>query len=1041
MSTTKAVKSLFKVLKNDIQSLNESVSKLVDQVNKFSAFEFNSVTESAVVEFVKMSNFLLAEFKFLYNGKHSASQRSGLYYDLLTERLNKLEGYPNKRQSQLDLMDNYLKIISSELFSCIKKIREKINDFRNFISTLEKVTITYTTHDLENSLDVSNYFAKSVTYESKVNYLIPEEISNFDCDTCLTNHPWRGHHESKKRKRLLNIDNQGKKSKKSQDPVDKQKKYEHVVSDDDNAVVNERKSTKHSKQHNTSSIVNSVSNLPTGEIAHQPLKRDKTTSVQKFIADFNFDNVDILVKSNFQDNEKKLSLAATQLFRDEKCNEERRRAFIFQIISIYSAMKISFLEFFILLERSIQRIKKEEMDLLRSDGFTTKNDQEKLRDSLQRKARKFVGSYGKTIFDFLREFKSCETIVEKTLLFKNLWPLSDLTDEFLWNMSTTMTTTVNMLYSEDHLLVGLSAEGFQSFRNELYSAIQDDTVCQLFSSNEKDKCIEHIRSLVHTSQDRFSKTSFVENLWNLVCEYHHSTLPKAGSRSLPWELRHQKTRNLEEMDSITTKDKRRRRSKKEPNVFGAGGTVESTSLETTDEVISRTENPNRAATTCFESEANYFVDEDISSSDKKLPLIKMHGDSSADQLPLIKINGDTSADQLPLSMHGDTSAHQLPLIKIHGDTSVHQLPLSMQGDTSADHQLPSIVVKRLSLSNEDTSAFLVVDNATKDDCKSDEIVLSKQVPDDFNYESDDDILECEVFDETDLVVNSSNVAGSVEELLDVLFQHLSIEEIWENIDDIWASQKTVDLTGEAEAVNTVTPAPNKSSSVCNRALNLSGIETKSINTQLNFISPSNTPNGYGVDVFRKTIDHLSVDFKNRFSEKANYCFYWNLEQDLAKAVANNFEEFFESDEYISLLTFFNLTPWSLPLTFFHCIFCIGNDYVLAYMDSKSFCLHIWANANDDRIQSLYDNIRALLSAIGTAREFTISKNSYQVDEFSESTLFFIFLHHLNTIREGKSVNEMPFFEPLWAESKREKLIDMVHAVKLPTIDVFFELLF
>jgi hypothetical protein len=1036
MSTTKAVKSLFKVLNNDIQSLNKSGSKLVDQVNKFSAFEFNAVTESAVVEFVKMSNFLLAEFEFLYNGKHIASQRSGLYYDLLTERLNTLEGFENKRQSQLDSMDNYLKIISSELFSCIKKIREKINDFRNFISTLEKVTITYTTHDLENSLDVSNYFAKSVTYESKVNYLIPEEISNFDCDTCLTNHPWRGHHVSKKRKRLLNIDNQGKKTKKSQDP-----KYEHVVSDDDNAVANERKSTKHSKQHNTS-IENSVSNLPTGEIAHQPLKRDKTTSVQKFIADFHFDNVDILVKTSYQDNEKKLSLAATQLFRDEKCNEERRRAFIFQTISIYSAMKISFLDFFILLERTIQRIKKEEMDLLRSDGLTNRNDQEKLRDSLRRKARKFVGSYGKTIFDFLREFKSCETIVQKSLVFKRIWPMSELSDELLLNMSTTMTDTVNTLYSEDHLLVGLSAEGFQSFRNELYSAIQDDTVFQLFSSNEKEKCIEHIRSLVHTSQERFSKTSFVENLWNLVCEYHHSTLPKAGSRSLPWELRNLKARNLEEMDSITTKDKRRRSSKKEPNVFGAGGTVESTSLETTDEVISRPENPNRAATTCFESEANYFVDEDISSSDKKLPLIKMHGDSSADQLPLsmqgdtsadqlplIKINGDTSVHQLPLSMHGDTSAHQLPLIKIHGDTSVHKLPLSMQGHTTSSDQ-------QLSLSNEDTSAFLVVDNATKDDCKSDEIVLSKQVPDDFNYESDDDILECEVFDETDLAVSSSNVAGSVEQLLDVLFQHLSIEEIWENIDDIWASKKT----GEAEAVNTVTPAPNKSS-VCNRALNLSGIETKSINTQLNFISPSNTPNGYGVDVFRKTIDHLSVDFKNRFCEKANYCFYWNLEQDLAKAVANNFEEFFESDEYISLLTFFNLTPWSLPLTFFHCIFCIGNDYVLAYMDSKSFCLHIWANTNDDRIQSLYDNIRALLSAIGTAREFTISKNSYQVDEFSESTLFFIFLHHLNTIREGKSVNEMPFFEPLWAESKREKLIDMVHAVKLPTIDVFFELLF
>jgi hypothetical protein len=83
----------------------------------------------------------------------------------------------------------------------------------------------------------------------------------------------------------------------------------------------------------------------------------KKSSTKKFIAEYKFSYTDILVKTNFQDNKKMLAIAASQLFYDEKCNEERQRSFVFHILSIYAEMKISFQEFFLLLERTIQKLK------------------------------------------------------------------------------------------------------------------------------------------------------------------------------------------------------------------------------------------------------------------------------------------------------------------------------------------------------------------------------------------------------------------------------------------------------------------------------------------------------------------------------------------------------------------------------------------------------------------------------------------------------------------------------------------------------------
>ena len=99
---------------------------------------------------------------------------------------------------------------------------------------------------------------------------------------------------------------------------------------------------------------------------------------------------------------------------------------------------------------------------------------------------------------------------------------------------------VDLLYAEDQLLVCLSVEGFQSFRNDLYSAIQDETVSQLYFLNQKGNCLLRIQSLVSsTTAACFKKPSFLNNLWTYVGEYQSSislenaTTPTGGTKKYP----------------------------------------------------------------------------------------------------------------------------------------------------------------------------------------------------------------------------------------------------------------------------------------------------------------------------------------------------------------------------------------------------------------------------------------------------------------------------------------------------------------------------
>jgi hypothetical protein len=133
-----ATKAMFKMLNGDIKMLSEFVSKFELQVEMFAVLNFSSTSEIAIVDFVKMSNFLITEYElFLYNGKKDVSaKRTNKSYDFLNGRLTSLEQLETKKQNTLDNLDNQLKLISYKLHGCIQKIRDQINVFKTSFAYL-----------------------------------------------------------------------------------------------------------------------------------------------------------------------------------------------------------------------------------------------------------------------------------------------------------------------------------------------------------------------------------------------------------------------------------------------------------------------------------------------------------------------------------------------------------------------------------------------------------------------------------------------------------------------------------------------------------------------------------------------------------------------------------------------------------------------------------------------------------------------------------------------------------------------------------------
>jgi hypothetical protein len=825
------------------------------------------------------------------------------------------------------------------------------------------MSINYTPHEIAS--DISTFYTKSVTYDSKI-FDISSMMAEFNFGKILQIHAWHDKQSvvNKKRRELSSNESVRKKSKSStHKPSQKSSNHDHDKSDIGKNHSDFNYTTEHDDMQSESKI-QPVSNEKTQSVA-KSIKKVKKPAFDKFIEQYNFTNTDILDQSSFQENEMKLAIAAAQLFREEKCNEERQRAFVIHILSLFAEMKVSFLEFFILLERSIQRIKKEEMDLLDADGL--KNNT--LRDSLQRRARKFVSSHGKMIFDFLMEFKSCKTTPEKAQVLTKLWPLSELSNEFLNDVSNVITSLVKMLYAEDQLLVCLSAEGFLSYRSDLYLALQDETVRQLYISDEKDKCILQIQSLVSpTISASLKKTSFVNNLWNLVGEYHKSDLPKAGSREIPWELRKLKQRSLEDTDSKTSGKKKRTRK-----------------------TISK-------------------------------PLDSI--DNTITEKPIKKINSVTGTDEDILSDIIPCSKSEDPHYSVTGTDEV-KLSDSISCSRSED--------PHYSVTGCDASTVDLMDVDIKN--KSSGEVVRKIEQYDSCDENEDEIQDCAFLDTTDFEFIPIDDFPSMNEVLSALLGHLSIEEIWENIDDLWANNNMVlvgDLTNE-KCYNTVTPAPN----YCN---------------QLSFISPDKekqtaicTPSENDCGKCLSAINQLAKDFGNLYKHAdtdIQYSFFWNLQHDLNISVQNNFEEFFtiNNGEYESLLAFVNTNIQQL--NFFHCIFTCESEYVLTLMDSRTFCLHVWAKSIvftnwDKQIQSFLDNFRKFLATVDVSREVSFRKSFYDETDRSDVCSFITLLGHFYSVHEGKNIVEDTSLNKY---QRRNTLKKMVDADKLPTIDEFFDVL-
>ena len=88
---------MLKMLTGDIKMLSEFVSKYKLQVEMSAVLSFSSTSEIAIADFVKMSNFLITEYEFLYNGKNVSAERQNKSFDFLNGRLTSLEQLESKK--------------------------------------------------------------------------------------------------------------------------------------------------------------------------------------------------------------------------------------------------------------------------------------------------------------------------------------------------------------------------------------------------------------------------------------------------------------------------------------------------------------------------------------------------------------------------------------------------------------------------------------------------------------------------------------------------------------------------------------------------------------------------------------------------------------------------------------------------------------------------------------------------------------------------------------------------------------------------------
>ena len=165
------MRSMLKEFAAKRQILNQLVVSFSKNVNKFTNMEWNDFNETAVVEFTKISNFLLSEFEFLYNGKAKSVARlemdeNKLYYDLMLNILNHLDDQLKSEGTLYDKLndeDCKLRLIGVNLDSLVLQIKSKISMFQRLVDT-DALRVNYS---IGSEKELSSFYSSSIDFESK----------------------------------------------------------------------------------------------------------------------------------------------------------------------------------------------------------------------------------------------------------------------------------------------------------------------------------------------------------------------------------------------------------------------------------------------------------------------------------------------------------------------------------------------------------------------------------------------------------------------------------------------------------------------------------------------------------------------------------------------------------------------------------------------------------------------------------------------------------------------------------------------------------
>jgi hypothetical protein len=149
------------------------------------------LNEQSILEFAKISNFLLCEYEFLYNGKRQTTSRQEMkqnemvFYDLLLDELNTLDN--NYTSEKLDHQDCLLKIIGVSLDDLVVDIKNKIICFKSFFNS-DATRLNYRKGQ-ETRNELSNFYVFSVDFGSK-RISLDLAAPAFNLNEALLRHPW-----------------------------------------------------------------------------------------------------------------------------------------------------------------------------------------------------------------------------------------------------------------------------------------------------------------------------------------------------------------------------------------------------------------------------------------------------------------------------------------------------------------------------------------------------------------------------------------------------------------------------------------------------------------------------------------------------------------------------------------------------------------------------------------------------------------------------------------------------------------------------------